>query len=431
MSQIGHAFEHARRHNQHIALLFVDLDNFKTVNDTVGHEAGDQLLRRAAKRLRSALRDTDIAARLSGDEFLIVSENLRHPQDAEIVAHRIVDVFKNPFVIGRHEHYVTSSVGIAVYPQDGKNETHLLQNADTAMYYAKARGKNNYCFFTNEMQATAEKHLEIETELRRAISRHELHLVYQPKVDTRSHCIVGAEALLRWTSGKLGEISPADFIPVAESTGLMSEIGNWVLHEACREAAQWPILSGRPVQVAVNVSSHQFRDTSLLSTVKRVLADTGLPADHLELEITESLLVQDAAETHDLFRELDNMGITLSLDDFGTGYSSLSYLKRFPMRVLKIDRAFVKDLGRDHYDDSLVDAIIAMAHSLMLDIVAEGVETPEQLLYLQQRSVDMVQGFYFSPGIKAGAFRELLRNPTALARPLPPPQPISLSAEAG
>ncbi len=431
MSQIGHAFEHARRHHKHIALLFVDLDNFKIVNDTLGHDAGDQLLRRAAERLRSTLREADIAARLSGDEFLIVSENLQRPQDAEIVAHRIVDLFKTPFVIGRQEHYVTSSVGIAVYPQDGENQTQLLQNADTAMYCAKTRGKNNYCFFTAQMQANAERHLEIETELRRALNRGELHLVYQPKVDTRSHIIIGAEALLRWTSTKLGQVSPADFIPVAEAAGLMPEIGNWVLREACREAAQWPILAGQPIQVAVNVSSHQFRDNGLLSKVKKALADTGLPADQLELEITESVLVQDAPETHTLFEELDNMGVILSLDDFGTGYSSLSYLKRFPMRVLKIDRSFVKDLGRDHYDDSLVDAIIAMAHSLQLDIVAEGVETAEQLLYLQQRSVDMVQGYYFSPGIPSGTFRELLRNPGDLVRPPPSTQPIGLSADAG
>ena len=431
MSQIGHAFEHARRHYEHIALLFIDLDNFKSVNDTLGHDAGDQLLRRAAKRLRSTLREADIAARLSGDEFLIVSENLQRPQDAEIVAHRIVDLFKKPFVIGRQEHYVTSSVGIAVYPQDGETQVKLLQNADTAMYCAKTRGKNNYCFFTAKMQANAEKHLEIETELRRALNRGEMHLVYQPKVDTRSHHVIGAEALLRWTSAKLGEVSPADFIPVAESTGLMPEIGEWVLREACREAAQWPILAGQPVQVAVNVSSHQFRDQGFLSKIEKALADTGLPASQLELEITEGVLVQDAPETHTLFKELDNIGVTLSLDDFGTGYSSLSYLKRFPMRVLKIDRSFVKDLGRDHYDDSLVDAIIAMAHSLQLDIVAEGVETAEQLLYLQQRSVDMVQGYYFSPGVPGGRFRELLRNAGELARPLPSRQPMALSADTG
>lgn len=416
MNQIEHAFEHARRHQTHVALFFLDLDNFKAINDTLGHKAGDELLQQAARRLEDALRESDSPARLGGDEFVVVSEELQYAEDAEIVAHRIVDLFKRPFTLDNREVFATTSVGIAVFPHDGENASQLLQSADTAMYHAKAMGKNAYRFFTNEMQQTAEKHLEIETELRRALGRNELQLMFQPKIEVSTHRIRGAEALLRWHSPTLGFVPPDEFIPVAEYAGLMPDIGYWVLQEACREAAQWQTLRDQPVQIAINVSPQQFRSTDLLANVTQSLVGSGLAPGLLELEITESVMVQDAPETLRTFEDIHALGVTLSLDDFGTGFSSLSYLKKFPTEVLKIDKAFVQDLGRAEAEDdeSLVEAIIALAKSLKMEVVAEGVETAEQLAFLAERDVDLVQGYYFSKPLEATRFRELLRQSARL-----------------
>ena len=408
MSQVEQAFEQAKRHRRHVALFFLDLDNFKVVNDTMGHKAGDKLLRQTADRLRLTLRETDMPARLGGDEFVVVSENMPHPEDAEVVAHKITEIFQRPFVVDNREIFASTSIGIAVYPQDGLSAEQLLQSADTAMYHAKSLGKNGFRFFTDDMQQTAERHLAIETELRRALQRGELRLLYQPKIDLGTRRIQGAEALLRWESPTLGQVGPDEFVPVAELAGLMPQIGDWVLREACREAGGWQGSREEPVHVAVNVSPQQFRNTDLLANVGQALAASGLSADLLELEITESVLVQDAPETLRIFTDLHDLGVGLSLDDFGTGYSSLSYLKKFPMQVLKIDKAFVQDVGQAHEGESLVDAIIAMAHSLHLKIVAEGVETADQLRYLEQRRVDLVQGYLFSRPLDAGDFRRVL-----------------------
>ena len=410
MNQIDHAFEHARRQNRYVALLFLDLDNFKTINDTLGHKAGDDLLCQAADRLKASLRESDLPARLGGDEFLVVSENLKGPEDAEIVAHKTLGAFQRPFALDNREVFVTTSVGIAIFPQDGLTAAQVLQSADTAMYHAKSLGKNSYRYFTNDMQKIAERHLEIETELRRALERHEMYLLYQPKIDIANGRVQGAEALLRWRSGSLGQIAPDKFIPVAEFAGLMPAIGEWVMRTACIEAARWQTLYEEPVHVAINVSPQQFRNTGLLNSVKRALAESGLAAQHLELEITENLLVQDAPETMLIFEQLRELGISLALDDFGTGYSSLSYLKKFPIQVLKIDRAFVEDLGKDREDDSLIDAIIAMAHSMRMSVVAEGVETKEQLAYLTERGVHLMQGYHFGPAIEADSFRLMLEQ---------------------
>lgn len=408
LSQLEHAFDNARRHNRHVGLFFLDLDNFKGVNDTMGHSAGDELLRQAAQRLSKAVRQSDMPARLGGDEFLVVSEDLNVPSDAEVIAHKIARMFQRPFEIEQREFYATTSIGIAIYPQDGDKAETLMQSADTAMYHAKAAGKNKYRFFTRNMQDTAERHLAMETHLRQALQHNELHLMFQPKYDTHSGHIRGAEALLRWDSPILGKVTPDDFIPVAEFAGLMPDIGDWVLQTACREAATWRSPDGEPLHVAINVSPQQFRNTDLLANVTQALVDTNLPSERLELEITESVLVQDAPETMEVFKALNELGVTLSLDDFGTGYSSLSYLKKFPMQVLKIDKAFVQDLGSDRDDDSLVDAIVAMAHSLNMEVVAEGVETAQQLDYLRGLGVELVQGYYFSKPITAEAFRALL-----------------------
>lgn len=410
LNQIAHAFENAQRHRMHVGLFFLDLDNFKTVNDTMGHNAGDELLRKAADRLRGAVRQNDMPARLGGDEFLVVSEDLARPEDAEVIAHKVARMFQMPFDIDQREIFATTSIGIAVYPQDGTDAESMLRSADTAMYHAKAAGKNKYRFFTREMQDTAERHLAMETELRRALERDELHLMYQPKFDSQSGRIRGAEALLRWDSPSLGRVTPDDFIPVAEFAGLMPQIGDWVLQHACREAARWQTQCECALHVAINVSPQQFRNTDLLANVTQALVETGLTPELLELEITESVLVQDAPETMQVFQDLNRLGVSLSLDDFGTGYSSLSYLKKFPMQVLKIDKAFIQDLGSDRDDDSLVEAIIAMAHSLHMEIVAEGVETAEQFQFLKQRGVELVQGYLFSKPLNAEQFQSLLKE---------------------
>ncbi len=408
LEQVTHAFNNAQRSGTHVALFFIDLDNFKAINDTLGHEAGDQLLKQAADRLIGAIRKSDIAARLGGDEFLVICDNLTHPNAAELIAHKITRVFRRAFQLDQREVYATASVGVAVYPQDGRTADQLLGSADTAMYHAKSAGKNRYRFFTRKMQEAADRHIAMETELRHALARHEMHLSYQPKFDTQTNQIRGAEALLRWHSPHLGQISPAEFIPVAERAGLMPEIGSWVLETACQEAVRWRSLCDQPLSVAVNVSPHQFRNTDLLANVTEALITTGLTTDELELEITESVLVQDTPDIIRVFDNLSRLGITLSLDDFGTGYSSLSYLKKFPLRILKIDKSFVQDLnGRD---DSLVDAIIAMAHSLNLEVVAEGVETEQQLEFLKQRNVELIQGFLLSKPVSSEDFRAMLQT---------------------
>lgn len=402
------AFARARRNGQLVGLMFIDLDNFKNINDTMGHRAGDELLKQAAERIRSIVRKVDTPSRLSGDEFLILLEGLKTPSDVEIIAHKLVSVFEAPFMIESKEIYATSSIGVSLFPNDGDSAEILLQHADTAMYQAKRKGRNDYRFFTLKMRTDAEERLAIESHLRQALNNDELSLVYQPKYDCATGDIVGAEALLRWNNPVLGQVPPDKFIKVAEDTGFIDAIGNWVLQNACAEASRWQLLSSSPVHVAVNVSSRQFRSGRLWDVVERALQMSGLPNHFLELEITESLLMQDAQDTVAILNYLHAHGISLALDDFGTGYSSLAYLKRFPLQVLKIDRSFVRDLTVDSNDAALVDAIIAMAHSLGMAVVAEGVETPEQHRYLQQRHVEVVQGFLFSKPVPAAEFRQLL-----------------------
>lgn len=414
LRQMAHAFDRANRQRECVALLFFDLDNFKTVNDTMGHRVGDELLRKTAERLRQVVRDSDLAGRLGGDEFLVIGECLARPDDAEIIAHKLTRAFQRPFIAEGRELFITTSVGIAVYPNDGDDPEQLLQCADTAMYQAKTQGKNVYRFFTAEMQRRADRHMRIEHELRRAAHRNELRLVYQPKFGIRSHRVMGVEALLRWESPTLGTVTPDEFVGVAEFAGLMSKIGDWVLQTACNAAARWQAVAGEPVHVSINVSPQQFRHADLLANVAQALSDSGLAPELLELEITEGVLMQDAPETQNVLAGLRDLRVRLSLDDFGTGYSSLGYLKRFPLQVLKIDKSFVQDLGRDQSDEVLVDAIVAMAKSLGLQIVAEGVETTQQLAFLAARDVDLAQGFLFSRPIEESALLDLLaRNQAA------------------
>ncbi len=408
---IEKACRRAERNNTLVALLFLDLNNFKDVNDAYGHATGDNLLRMAAGRLRDVLRTSDTPARIGGDEFLIVLEDFTNQNQVEGVVAKVIDCFKRPFPVDNQEMEITACIGISIYPHDGHCVDLLMQYANTAMYAAKDdTGRCRFRFFSRELRKKIEEQLRMKNCLQHALENDELRVFYQPKVDVKRGIVVGAEALLRWSSPELGDVPPFLFIPVAEKYGLIERIGAWVMAEACREAATWQTMVDHDVHIAVNVSPQQFRSGKLLSQVDSALARSGLPAGMLEVEITESLLVRDSEEPLAILNGLQRRGIKLSLDDFGTGYSSLSYLKRFPLQVLKIDRSFIFDLLENHYNRALVEAIITMANSLELELVAEGVETDEQLEFLRQRMVRIVQGYLFSKPVPAAEFRDLLES---------------------
>jgi diguanylate cyclase (GGDEF)-like protein/PAS domain S-box-containing protein len=407
-SYIRSAFARAKRQNSKVALLFLDLDDFKDVNDTHGHALGDHLLKLVADRLKSVLRETDTAARLGGDEFLLLLEGLQHREQAEVVVHKIIRSFTDPFMVKASEVYTSASIGISTFPDDGNSVELLMQYADTAMYYAKKDRSTHYRFFSHELRAYIDEQLAIENRLRHAIRNKELAVFYQPKIDTATEQIVGAEALIRWQNKDLGLVPPTIFIPVAEKYGLIEEIGSYVIDEACKEAGCWREMTNTDIQLAINISPRQFRSSGFLQTIDRALENSGLAGSSLEIEITENLLMQDTHEPLEILNELLDRKITLSLDDFGTGYSSLSYLKQFPLQVLKIDRSFINDMMENHYNKSLVDAIIAMAQILDIKLVAEGVETMEQFEFLKSRNVEVVQGYLFSPALPAEQFREYI-----------------------
>ncbi len=412
--QMRLAFARAQRNDRLVAVCFLDLDNFKHVNDSMGHHMGDELLCQVAQRLSNAVRKSDLVARFGGDEFLVLLEDLNQEADAARIARHLLALFEQPFRLHGREIFATTSIGIALYPRDGDDPEQTLTSADAAMYEAKQAGRNSYRFYTPALRQLSERHLTIETELRRAIEREELSLVYQPQVDIHSHQLSGAEALLRWQSARLGAVPPDQFIPVAERAGLMPAIGEWVLRQACADAAGWLRAPGR-FRLAVNVSPQQFLQADLAAVIERILHESGLPPQSLELEITEGLLMQDKPDLAATLERLHGLGLWLALDDFGTGYSALSYLHRFPLQTLKIDRAFIAGIGRDHNSETLVDAIVAMAQSLDMEVIAEGVETPEQLAYLESRQVRLVQGFLFSRPIPAGEMAQLLEHSEPLA----------------
>ncbi len=389
----------ADRRKSTVALMLLDLDRFKNINDTLGHGAGDNLLIQVSKRLNDSVRKGDTVARLGGDEFAVVLPDMSSNIAAANVARKIVQSMSKPFDIDGREVFVTTSIGITYYPLDGIQFDRLLQNADMALYRAKELGKNNFQFFCEEMNIKARDLSDLENALRGAIGRDEFVVYYQPRVNLRTGEIVSAEALLRWRRPGNGLVMPGEFISVAEETGAIVPIGYWVLENACAQMKQWHDMGLPRIGVAVNVSARQLHDNGLVDTIGRVLAKTGLNPSSLELELTESVAMQDAALTIEIFTELKKMGIRISIDDFGTGFSSLSYLKRFPIDMLKIDRSFVKDIANDPDDESIVKAIIAMAHSLKLGVVAEGVETKEQLRFLGLHHCEEWQGFFFSrPG---------------------------------
>ena len=410
------AVAQAHRHHQRLAVLFLDLDRFKIINDSLGHSIGDRLIREVAGRLRTCLREGDTVARLGGDEYTLLLPHVGQAVDAAKVAKKVLDLVRIPFDIDGRELFVTASVGISLYPDDGRDAEALVKNADTAMYRAKDQGRDNYQLYTPAMNATALQRLALESSLRKALAQDELVLHYQPILDVASRRVHGVEALLRWRHSELGLVPPVEFIPLAEVTGLILPMGSWVLRTACAQARAWQ--DRHPgLTVAVNLSARQFQEPSLVAQVTDALADTGLEPRCLQLEITESSAMQNAQSAIQTLRELKALGVGLSIDDFGTGYSSLSYLKRFPIDTLKIDQSFIRDIGSDPDDAAIASAIIALAHVLKLKVVAEGVETAGQLEFLTAHGCDRTQGYLFSRPLSADVCSELLAAPHGAARP--------------
>ncbi|MBU0966968.1 MAG: EAL domain-containing protein [Proteobacteria bacterium] len=399
----------AQRDGSKVALLYLDLDRFKRINDTLGHSAGDKLLKAISICLADSIRSSDIVAkaclpdkpgvtlsRLGGDEFTILLTRLAEEEQAGRVAQRILDLLSQPNRIADQEVYISGSIGITLYPSDGEDVDILLRNADVAMYHAKESGRNSFQYFSEQMNQRTMEKLSIETDLKKALERNELLLYYQPQIDLQTGKLAGVEALVRWLHPRLGMVPPSMFIPIAEETGLIVDIGQWVLVEACRQAVQWQKAGFVPVRMGVNISSLQFKQQSLATLVGQVLQKTGLAAGCLELELTESAIMQNVSLVNDTLIDLKKIGVNLSVDDFGTGYSSMSYLKRFPLDTLKIDRSFVMDITTDANDAAIIKAIIALAKSLGLKTIAEGVETGEQLAFLQEQGCDEIQGFFIS-----------------------------------
>lgn len=425
---LGKSIARARRQDALVAILILDIDRFKRINDTLGHTFGDLLLREVAQRLLATTRREDCVsrqgedvatnsvARLGGDEFALMLTGITSLQDAARVARRTLSALSEPFLLEKHEVFITVSVGITLYPYDGEDVDNLLKNADTAMYHSKAEGRNNYQYYTESMNAMAFERLAMENSLRRALERNEFELYYQPQVNVDTRKIVGLEALIRWRHPELGMISPVEFIPLAEESGLIIPIGEWVLRTACAQNKAWQDAGYSPITVAANISGLQFRQQNLTETVARILGETKLDPKYLDIELTEGTIMRNATETVATLHELKDMGIRLSIDDFGTGYSSLSYLKRFPLDTLKVDRSFVKDLTKDSDDEAITHAIIAMANSLGLRVVAEGVESEEQLRFLQNHGCDEFQGYLFSPPVPAEMVTEMLEENKKLAQ---------------
>jgi diguanylate cyclase (GGDEF)-like protein len=408
--RISQAIALAPRHKKHVALLFLDLDGFKHINDSLGHPVGDKLLQSIAERLVECVRASDTVSRQGGDEFVVLLSEVEHSEDAAITATRMLQAVAQPHSVGEHDLHVTTSIGVSVYPDDGLDAETLIKNADTAMYQAKENGRQSYQFFKPAMNVRAVERQFLEEGLRRSLERQEFALHYQPKIDLMTGAMTGAEALIRWTNPTRGSISPADFIPVAEDCGLILPIGAWVLREACGQARAW-MDAGLPIKtIAVNVSAMEFRDDNFLENVFAILEKTDLDPRSLELEITESVLMKHAASAAAILQTLRERGIRVTVDDFGTGYSSLSYLRKFPVDSLKIDQSFVRQIGADGDDSTIVKAVIGMAQGLKLRVIAEGVETADEVAFLRACRCDEAQGYYFSRPVPAQQFATLLRD---------------------
>ncbi len=405
---VSTAIASAHRYQRQCAVLFIDLDRFKFVNDSLGHEAGDQLLKAISKRYKKALRASDVVARLGGDEFVVLIQDMQQSSQVATVARKLLSAATRPVALAGRDCHVTASIGIAVYPQDGDDEQALMKNADIAMYYAKDEGKNNYQFYSSDIRAQSLERLALETNLRRALERNEFTLHYQAKRELGNGRITGVEALLRWDNPELGPVSPARFIPITEDTGLIVKIGKWVLRTACKQNVAWQRMGLPPICMAVNLSARQFVDERLVQDIAAILKETGMAPHLLELEITEGTVIQNAEHALTLLGEIKAMGVRLAIDDFGTGYSSLGQLKNFPIDTLKVDRSFIRDLASNAEDKALTEAIIAMGKTLQLTVVAEGVETAEQENFLREHACDEMQGYLFSKPVPAGEFAALM-----------------------
>ena len=405
---LSEAITRDRRHEGHTALLFIDLDRFKTINDTLGHDYGDELIKQVANRISEATRETDVVSRLGGDEFTVMLTNVTDEIHASLIAKDILTRLAQSYMLRGHEVYSSASIGITMSPADGSDVNTLLKNADMAMYEAKDQGRNTFRFFTSAMTDRARKFLEVDKDMRMALSKNELEVHFQPIYSMQEQKLLGVEALLRWQHPQRGLVLPSDFISVAEETGLIEEIGMWVMQRACSEAVEWLKLNPDPqFYLAVNVSMRQFKGGFDKAQLQRLLHESGFPADRLVLEITETLLMDDDARTSDVLAEFRDMGVRLAVDDFGTGYSALSYLRKFPVSTLKIDRSFIRDINLSTGHRNLVEAIIAMAHGLDLKTIAEGVETAEQAELLEELNCDMVQGFHYSKAVPSTEIKKL------------------------
>ncbi|WP_291720843.1 bifunctional diguanylate cyclase/phosphodiesterase [Magnetospirillum sp. 64-120] len=414
MDRLGQAVHQAERNGQMVGLMFIDLDGFKLVNDTLGHDMGDLLLQETARRLAACIRSGDTVARLGGDEFTVLMPNLGTYQNAPNVAGRILDILKKPFDLAGREAFVSGSIGITVFPDDATDAMTMLKNADAAMYRAKEHGKANFQFFTADMNAAVEERLAIKTGLSQALERGEMTLAFQPKLDLKTGAYTGVEALLRWNAAELGQVSPAKFIPVMEESGLMGRVGEWAIDAACRQYRDWLEKDGTAPRVAINLSVRQLRAPGFVDLVRAALNRAGLPASALEFEITEGMVIRDAENAVAVLNELTELGVTLSMDDFGTGTSSLSVIRRFPVNSVKIDRSFVADIATDDSSLEIIRAIISMGHALGRRIIAEGVETTEQVAALRRLGCDEIQGYVLAPPVPADRLGLVLRTPSPL-----------------
>ncbi|MDO8961906.1 MAG: EAL domain-containing protein [Methylophilus sp.] len=411
--RIAHAIEAAKRNNTQIALLFLDLDNFKYINDSLGHDIGDQVLQQVTASLNASVRGSDTVSRTGGDEFVILLADSKNGEDAALTAEKILELFNLPHILDNHQLHVSTSIGISVYPTDGMDAETLIKNADTAMYSAKENGRNNYQFFKPVMNTRAVERQSLETSLRMALEKNELVLIYQPKFNLSTSALTGVEALIRWQHPEWGEVMPERFVPVAEDSGLMIPIGRWVIRSACLQMKRW-IQSGFPnMTVAVNISASEFLHKDFVSHLQAILLETGVDAHCLALEITETVLMRDAKASAIILHQLKAIGVVLVVDDFGTGYSSLSYLQQFPIDVLKIDRSFVTDIQAVTDEGIIVSAIISMGNSLKLKVIAEGIETAEQLAFLVSRHCHEGQGYLFSSPVTSQQLTHLMLNPSA------------------
>ncbi|MGI6225404.1 MAG: putative bifunctional diguanylate cyclase/phosphodiesterase [Peptococcales bacterium] len=409
--ELNVALSRARHENHLVALICLDLDNFKVVNESLGHFYGDQLLIQLARKLTETVSSQNIIARLGGDEFFIIQKGITQPQEVIDLAEKIMALFSEPFLLGGREFLITCSVGITVYPFDGEESTDLLKKADNALYSAKRLGKNNYQFYDQVMNLEILERIEMENSLRKALEKEEFIVYYQPILQTKTEKIIGMEALVRWEHPEKGLLSPGEFIPVLEKTGLIVPVGNWVLKKACEEVRQWHQQGFTDLVLSVNLSPAQLKDENVL-TITKIIEESGINPNHIKLEVTESIAIDNIRYVSAILEKLESLGVGISLDDFGTGYSSLNYLRKLPITNLKIDKSFINKINLGYEEDEIAIAVINLAHAMGLTVTAEGVETSEQLSFLKEQKCDFVQGYFFSKPISAAKFKEILKKST-------------------